>query len=477
MKIVKLLVIHYLFILGFFSSLIKANEQTMINKWIPNYILNIKNNDNDIYDESPLTDRILNFIIEINQNKFYFNEQLYLIQIITTDIETFFRQNNLAQFNFSAEKMISQLNSYYGIELKDKITYIQFDKSITHTALSPFLTLNNQAILIGDKLFLLKDGYLFSYLAPYFEKEFIKETKNLKEINFSINTSIYFDFPSFTSIPAHFKTFLTLPQDVREIKAAKLSSLLPNIHPIFISNYLESGDVELYLYIFSNDYKLRDKLFIYSDESPIRSSLACNRYMAGRNFYINKDYLIDIQHRYEDESMKISQYQITKDGYIKQKPITSSCYLKEKGNSDTSVMLTAYQANNYLRPYYGTNLSELADSHLTLTLNTKNNQLCINYYQPYSASFGKQNSRKFFGNEAFYQQQVANFKRHGIDISQELTYVKFEQIQQSPLAAFLLNGDKAIYMKETFFLVGQDYFMAFRQPTDKELFYTGDSCD
>jgi hypothetical protein len=474
MKIDKLFFILCVLLLNFFSSSANASEQLLMNKWIPSYIFNVKNNDSDNYGEPPLAETIANFIIQIDENKFYFNQQSYLIQTFTTNIETFFKQNNLVQLNFSAEKMIYELTNYYGIDLKDKISYIQFEKSINIPILNQFLTLNNQAILIDDKLFLLKDGYLFSYLKPYFETEFIKETQKLKDINLSIDTQIDFDFPSFTDIPAHFKTFLELPLNVQEIKAAKLLPSLPNISPILISKYAESGDVGLYLYLFSENYKLLDKLFIYNDEASTRGSPECNGYTAGRDFYIDQNYLIDIKHRLEDETMKVTQYQITGDGHFKQQPITSSCYPPKKANKN--LLLTTYQANNYLRPYYGTSLPELANAHFILTLSSQDKQLCVNYHQPYPASFGKQNSRAFFGNEILYQQQVANFKRHGIDISEELSYVKFEHIQNSPLATFLLNGDKAIYMQETFFLVGPGYFIAFRQPTHAELTYT-ENCE
>jgi hypothetical protein len=472
MKIVKLFFIHYLLLLNFFNSSVNANQPSLNNKWIPNYIFNVKNIDSDNHDELPLAETIANFFIQIDENQFYFNQESYLIQTFSTDIETFFKQNNLVQFNFSAKKMISELTYYYGIEFMDKITYIQFEKSVNTSILSSFLTLNNQAILIDNKLFLLKNGYLFSYLKPYFETEFIQQAQKLKDINLLLDTQLDFDFPSFTDISAHFKTFLKLPLNIQEIKAAKLSLSLPNINSILISNYSESGDVSLYLYLFSENYSMLDKLFIYHDQSSTIGSPEYNGYLVGYDFYINQNNLINIKHRFENGAMEIKHYQITTDGHFRQQPITSSCYPQNNVNQNEKLRLTPSQANNYLRPYYGTHLPELANARIVLSLNSKDKQLCVNYYQSYTASFAKQNSRTFFGNEVLYQQQVANFKRHGIDISEELTYVKFEHIQNSPLAAFLFNGDKAIYMQETFFLVGPSHFIAFRQPTQEELLYT-----
>ncbi|WP_176701798.1 hypothetical protein, partial [Gilliamella sp. HK2] len=87
-------------------------------------------------------------------------------------------------------------------------------------------------------------------------------------------------------------------------------------------------------------------------------------------------------------------------------------------------------------------------------------------------NFGKTNSKQFFDNEALYQQQVENFKKYHIDISNELEYVTFKNIDELPIAKFLLNGNQAIYMNNTLFIVGKDYFVAYRQPTKEELVYT-----
>lgn len=108
---------------------------------------------------------------------------------------------------------------------------------------------------------------------------------------------------------------------------------------------------------------------------------------------------------------------------------------------------------------------------MTMTLNIEENIFCLNYQRSFSITLNKINSKKFFNNENLYQQQVENFKKVGIDISNELVYITFQNIENTRLTNFLLNGNQAIYMDNKLFFVGDNYFAFFWQPKDEELFY------
>lgn len=108
---------------------------------------------------------------------------------------------------------------------------------------------------------------------------------------------------------------------------------------------------------------------------------------------------------------------------------------------------------------------------MTMTLNIEENIFCLNYQQSFPITLNKINAKKFFNNENLYQQQVENFKKVGIDISNELEYITFQNIENTRLTNFLLNGNQAIYMDNKLFFVGENYFAFFWQPKDKELFY------
>lgn len=100
-------------------------------------------------------------------------------------------------------------------------------------------------------------------------------------------------------------------------------------------------------------------------------------------------------------------------------------------------MLADKQENNYMR-FESNRFNELYD--ITLTLNPAEKKLCVNYQQAYSFTNGKAKSKQLFVNEKLYQQQVENSKEFNIDISDELEYITFDNIDKSPLAKFLLNG-------------------------------------
>lgn len=78
-------------------------------------------------------------------------------------------------------------------------------------------------------------------------------------------------------------------------------------------------------------------------------------------------------------------------------------------------------------------------------------------------------SKKFFNNNELYQWYIEKFKRYNIDISEELQYITINNIEKTPISKFLLNGNKAIYMEDTLFIVGENHFAAYRQPNEKQI--------
>ncbi|MFQ1006531.1 hypothetical protein [Gilliamella sp. CG22] len=420
----------------------------------------------------------IDFDIKLHGNKFYFNNQSFLIKHNTMPAEDFFKSNNIEKTYFDLKKRQALLEYNYNIKLKDNITYLQFDKNIDNSLLKQYVTQNRQALLLDDMLLLFgNDGKPVFYSKPYFEKEFIKQVPPLATINVPFNandTFVLYQDHVLKPLSIHFKNFLDLPWFATDISGAKYPSISPIINPILIDVGWDSGDVDSYLYLFSNDYKVLDKLVLFSYRTTTRGGPGGDGQPVGyRYFTIDKNYFIERRQRFEDETIEVQHFQVTNEGKFQELPVTSNCYSKlavkdNKTHSTKSLLLTSQQANNYMR-FKKITFDELDD--ITLTLNPADKKLCVNYQQAYSFTFGKAKSKQLFGNEKLYQQQVENFKEFNIDISDELEYITFDNIDKSPLAKFLLNGNKAIYMNEMLFIVGEDYFAAYRQPTVIELTY------
>ncbi|WP_430875301.1 hypothetical protein [Gilliamella sp. G0441] len=428
---------------------------------------------NTLVDETTV-----DFDIKLHGNKFYFNNQSFLIKRNTMPAEDFFKSNNIEQAYIDLKEQQEFLEHSYKIKLKDNITYLQFDKNIDNSLLKQYVTQNRQALLLDDMLLLFgKDGEPVFYSKPYFEKEFIKQVPELPTINVPFNADdafMLYQDDVLKKLSIHFKNFLDLPWAAIDIFGAKYPSISPIINPIFIDVSWDSGDVDSYLYLFSNDYKVLDKLLLFGYRTTSRGGPGGSGYTVGYHYFtIDKNYFIERRQRFEDETVEVQQFQVTKEGKFQELPITSNCYSElavkdNKTHSTKSLLLTSQQANNYMR-FKKITFDELDD--VTLTLNPADKKLCVNYQQAYSFTFGKAKSKQLFGDEKLYQQQVENFKEFNIDISDELEYITFDNIDKSPLAKFLLNGNKAIYMNEMLFIAGEDYFAAYRQPTESELTY------
>ena len=310
------------------------------------------------------------------------------------------------------------------------------------------------------------------------DKSFSKELTQLPIIEAPVNDKDVFNLymeNSLKEIPAHYKKYLDIPSYEGDyILAAKLPSIFSNINPYIISYVMESGENDSYLYLFSDNDKVSDKLMIFSYRTTTRGGPGGYGLPVGyRYFNIDKNYSIERRQRFEDETIEIQHYQVNQNGKFKEIPVTSECYNQfppkdKKKHSSKSLLLSNFQANNYLRSY-------LEDKNnfydMTMTLNIEENIFCINYQQSFPITLNKINTKKFFNNEHLYQQQVENFKKVGIDISNELEYITFQNIENTRLTNFLLNGNQAIYMDNKLFFVGENYFAFFWQPKDEELFY------
>ena len=420
----------------------------------------------------------IDFDIKLRGNKFYFNNQSFLIKRNTMPAEDFFVSNNIEKTYFSLKERQALLEYNYNIKLKDNITYLQFDKNIDNSLLKQYVTQNRQVVLLDDMLLLFgNEGKPVFYSKPYFEKEFIKQVPPLPTINVPFNQDdafmLYLE-DVLKPLSIHFKNFLDLPWFATDISGAKYPSISPIINPILIDVGWDSGDIDSYLYLFSNDYKVLDKLVLFGYRTTTRGGPGGSGYTVGYHYFtIDKNYFIERRQRFEDETIEVQHFQVTKEGKFQELPVTSNCYSElavkdNKTHSTKSLLLTDKQANNYMR-FESNKFIELYD--ITLTLNPADKKLCVNYQQAYSFTFGKAKSKQLFGNEKLYQQQVENFKKFNIDISNELEYITFDNIDKSPLAKYLLNGNKAIYMNEMLFIVGENYLAAYRQPTVIELTY------
>ncbi|KFA57986.1 hypothetical protein A9G34_02070 [Gilliamella sp. Choc4-2] len=469
MKTIKLTFILFLLVLSLIVSSATADEKKMLDNWGIIYGIS----------DTLINETTVDFDIKLLGNKFYFNNQSFLITRNTMPAKDFFINNNIEQTYFDLKEQQELLAYNYNIKLNDSITYLQFDKTIDNSLLKQYVTQNRQVILLDDILLLFgKNGEPVFYSKPYFEKAFIKDVPQLPIIAVPFNADdafILYRDEVLKKLSIHYKNFLDLPWSATDIYGAKFSPISSIINPIFIDVFWDSGEADSFLYLFSSDYKVLDKLLIFSYITTTRGGPGGDGQAVGyRYFTIDKNYFIERRQRFEDETMEIQHFQVTNKGKFQELPTTSNCYrefaIKDKSqHSAQSLLLTSNQANNYLR-FDGGRLDELDD--VTLTFNPNEKTLCVNYQQAYSVTFGKANSKQFFDNEALYQQQVENFKKYHIDISNELEYVTFENIDEQPIAKFLLNGNQAIYMNNTLFIVGKDYFVAYRQPTKEELVYT-----
>ncbi|OCG46159.1 hypothetical protein A9G28_10715 [Gilliamella sp. Fer1-1] len=444
----------------------------VLDKYIENNYLMKKDSYNPNYLNN-LRVKLVNNIIYINNNQY--NVSVHR----TSDL------SQLLTKNLIENPIINEF-----ILPNGDVNYLQFD-DVLDVDLAKLLLPKHRLIFGNDQLLFINESFVASFLKPQNKYSFQKLSNKFPSLDLPINSKRsakfiqdenYYNYPQ--NISRSFAYYLNLFDNdslyeqlnnyLIDLNGIKLPQINNVINPILITGTQENEEQIIYLYLLSEQYDFLDKIILKNYYGATRDE-ATNMYPAGFGGYnIDKNYSIERQQRFEDETIEIQHFQITKEGKFQEIPVTSNCYSKwatkdPNKHSARSLLLTSKQANNYLR-FEGGQLEELDSA--TLTLNANEKKLCVNYQQVYPVNFGKTNSKQFFDNEALYQQQVENFKKYHIDISNELEYVTFENIDELPIAKFLLNGNQAIYMNNTLFIVGKDYFVAYRQPTKEELVYT-----
>lgn len=437
-------------------------------------------------------DYLNNLSIKFKDNIFFINDNMYPIKIGKVTNISQLVPDNLLNSDFIKNFPLP----------KGEIHYLQFDSSIDSN-FSKLLLPERKVIYLNDQLIFINQEMALSFLSPSGKNSFKEISKLFPSLKLPYNSRITGNYVKDNNynlfyysvvnenefythnIPRNFINYLELSNNnnliaqrhdyITNISGIKLPVIHNKIRPILIEGIQENGEIITYLYLFSNSYDLLDKILLKNSNGLTRKNPETDDLAKGFIYYnIDKNYLIERQQRFANETIEIQHYQITKDGKFKEVPVTSNCY-KEFASKDNnihskkSLLLTSNQGNDYLRFANGLDYDEFESSILTFKPNEKN--FCIDYQQSFPVTFGKINSKKFFNNNELYQQHVINFKSYDIDISEELEYITIHNIEKTPFSKFLLNGNQAIYMKNILFFVSENHFAAYRQPTASEVTY------
>lgn len=430
-------------------------------------------------------DYLNNLNIKFKDDNFYINDSMYPMKMGKVANISQLVPKNLLHSDF-----IKQFSLPNG-----EVNYLQFDSSIDSN-FAKLLLPERKLIYINDRLIFINQEIILSFLKPTGRDSFKQVSELFPSLKLPYNSRITGDFIKDNNynlfydevfneskyythnIPRSFVNYLELSNSnnlytqrnnyLTNISGVKLPIIHNNIMPIIIEGVQENNEMITYLYLFSDNYDLLDKILLKNPNGLTRKNPETDDLAKGFIYYsIDENYLIERQQRFADETLEIQHYQITKEGRFQEIPVTSNCYSKfaskiKKKHSKDSLLLTSYQGNNYLRFAHGQDIDEFESK--TLTLNLTEKTFCINYQQSFPVLFGKMDSKQFFGDEKLYQQHVENFKSYNIDISNELDYITFENIENTSLAKFLLNGNQAIYMDNTLFFVSESNFTSYRQP-------------
>lgn len=443
-----------------------------IDKYVENYEIMKKNS----YDVEYLN----HFRIKLDNNIIYINDNQYPITTGKVDNISKLIQKDTFDSAYLEEFILPN----------GEINYLQFD-SLVDDNLAKLLLPKNRLIYNKDRLLLINEALAVSFLKPAGKYSFKKTSEHFPSLKLPLSSRIsvnfikddnYQNYPQ--NLSRNFVHYLQLTNNdnlysqlnnyITNISGIKLPAINKHIYPIMIDGRKENEEMITYLYLFSDKFDILDKITLEFSYGTTREDAETSHFPMGFIYFnIDQNYFIERRQRFEDETMEIQHFQVTNKGKFQELPTTSNCYrefaIKDKSqHSAQSLLLTSNQANNYLR-FDGGRLDELDD--VTLTFNPNEKTLCVNYQQAYSVTFGKANSKQFFDNDKLYQKHIANFKEHDIDISDELTYITIDNIKNSLLSKFLLHGNQAIYMNNTLFIVGEDYFVAYRQPTVNEVIY------
>ena len=459
----------------------KDQTYWILDKYVKNH--QIKKHNNEDYPN--------NLRVKFENNVFYVNDSKYSVTVGKAESISKLIPENLLN---------SDLLKDFSLP-KNEVHYIQFDSSID-SEFAKLLLPERKIVYLNEQLIFINQDMVLSFLKSSGQDSFKNISKAFPSLKLPYNSRItgnyvwdsnynHFFYSVFNenefyphNIPRNFINYLELTNNklieqrnnyIINISGINLPVIHKNIRPTLIEGIQENGEIITYLYLFSENYELLDKLILKKVDGLTRKESHIDDLAQGFIYYkIDENYLIERQQRFADETIEIQHYKITKEGKFKEVPVTSDCYKKSASNvnnlqSKQSLLLMSNQGNNYLRFANGLDYDEFESRILTLM--PKEKVFCVDYQRSFPITFGKMSSKKFFNNNELYQRYVTNFKRYNIDISKELEYITFNNIDKSPLAKFLLNGNKAIYMKDTLFFVGENYFAAYRQPTESELTY------
>src|SRR5699024_2279869 len=119
------------------------------------------------------------------------------------------------------------------------------------------------------------------------------------------------------------------------LSATALPDINKKIYPILIQGYTESGETELYLYLFSDKYAVLDKVLLNDYITTSRGGK--NGLTVGHIYFsIDEKYQITVWQRFNNESIEIKRYQITEAGRFLEIPMDTPCFTEFTANDNLS---------------------------------------------------------------------------------------------------------------------------------------------
>lgn len=177
----------------------------------------------------------------------------------------------------------------FNINIKNKVTFLALDYEDARKKPFNYYFLKNDAVYIGDYLFLYNsEDYVLA-----FKKKPVKKRKDFssiyeksKGIKLPLKSKyeIVNSSDNLIKIPNTFQSFLGL-NHLDNFSGIKLPEINKNIKPFLVSAYDIAGTPILYMYIFSQDYIFLDKLKL-SDQEEIEYGYIDTTYEITENYNI-----------------------------------------------------------------------------------------------------------------------------------------------------------------------------------------------
>jgi hypothetical protein len=243
--------------------------------------------------KKPIEQSFLNEVnrmkLKINKDFIYLtyqgNEGYLPYQLKTISAQKYFGKGSLYEY------YTEYLKNKYKINVDKDLTYLSIDSSTPLAfPFKPFFYKNYTIIT---------DQYIFFYSYEDYILTFEKESKdNLKELFNSLKSeslplNIDFNFviekPYFININDSYRNILEL-NNLKNYSGITLPNINKNIKVMLVSAYQDSGEVNLFLYTLSQDYKVIEKANLYYIEGETDSGKNIGRQVNN----ISKDYLIKV---------------------------------------------------------------------------------------------------------------------------------------------------------------------------------------